>query len=183
MKINPLLFVVIAIAALLASCGPGEKLEGSFTDEELSWLVYKDGDNLLFQNPDSIGDEVTLFVSSQKDPNQKRTYYPIEAEVTVGNPEQGDYFKVYLLKDERDFKHYLKFGEVYRSFDLIEPLAEYRVGDIVYKDVYLFSEGSSAPSSNMKNVFFAKNYGVVQYTTKDGRDFYLLNNELTELPR
>ncbi len=166
---------------MLASCGSGQQMKGSFTEDELSWLVYNDGDHLLFQNPDSIGDEVTLFISSQKDPNQIRNYYPIEAEVTVGNPEQGDYFKVYLLKDERDFKRYLKFGELYRSFDLIEPLAAYKVGDIVYKEVYVFSEDSNSLANKISNVYFAKDFGVVQYTTKDGREFHLLNSELTEV--
>lgn len=178
-----LFFLIISITIILASCGSGQKMEGSFTDEEISWLVYEDGDNLLFQNPDSVGDEVTLFVSSQKDPNQKRTYYPIEAEVTVGNPEHGDYFKVYLLKDEFDFKRYLKFGEVYRSFDLIEPLSNYKVGDNVYQEVYLFSEDSLSPDYKIKNVYFAKDFGVVHYTTNDGREYYLLNNEFKEVAR
>lgn len=182
MKIHPLLFLSTIVLALLVSCGSNQKIEGSFTDEEIAWLVYKDGDNLLFQNPDSIGDETTLFVSGQKDPNQIRKHYPIEAEVTIGNPEKEDYFKVYLLKDEWDFKRYLKFGDVYRSFDLIEPLDEYKVGDNVYREVYVFSEDSSAPLSKIKEVYFAKDYGVVQYTTKDGREFHLLNNELTQVP-
>ena len=88
-----------------------------------------------------------------------------------------------MLKDEHDFKRYLKFGEVYRSFDLIEPLEQYKVGDNFYKEVYVFSEDSSAPLKNIKEVYFAKNFGVVQYTTKDGREFHLLNNELTEVPK
>lgn len=183
MKIRHLIFPIIGVATLLMSCGSSHKMEGSFTDEEIAWLVYKDGDNLLFQNPDSIGDEVILFVSGQKDPNQVRSYYPIEAEISIGNPENDDYFKLYLLKDERDFKRYLKFGEVYRSFDLIEPLEQYKVGDNVYQEVYLFSEDSSAPNNKIREVYFAKDYGVVQYITKDGREFHLMNNELTELPK
>lgn len=183
MKMRSIFILFIGAVTTLASCGSSQKMEGSFSEEEIAWLVYKDGDNLLFQNPDSIGDEITMFVSGQKDPNQIRTYYPIEAEVTVGNPEEGDYFKVYLLKDERDFKRYLKFGEVYRSFDLIEPLEQFKVGDNIYQEVYVFSEDSSVPSSKIKEVYFAKGFGVVQYTTNDGREFHLFNNELTELPR
>lgn len=181
MKIGVPLIGLIFISVLWVSCGGNQKAEGSFTEDEISWLVYNDGDNLLFQNPDSTGDEITLFISGQKDPAQLRNYYPIEAEVTVGNPERGDYFKIYLLKDERDFKRYLKFGEVYRSFDLIEPLAEYKVGDVVYKEVYLFKEDSTTRLSKISEVYFAKNFGVVQYSTTDGRNFQLLNNELIEV--
>lgn len=182
MKIYTLVTYILSGLLLLASCGSSQQREGSFTEEELAWLVYRDGDNLLFQNPDSVGDEVTLFVSGVKDPNQIRNYYPIEAEVTIGNPEREDYFKVYLLKDEQDFKRYLKFGDTYRAFDLIQPMDEYRVGDNIYQEVYLFSEDSSAPDSWIKEVYFAKNFGVIQYSTKDGREFYLLDNKLTDLP-
>ena len=182
MKLQVLVTIMVGGLMLFASCGSSQQMEGSFTEEELAWLVYQDGDNLLFQNPDSVGDEVTLFVSGVKDPNQIRKYYPIEAEVTLGNPEKEDYFKVYLLKDEHDFKRYLKFGEVYRTFDLIQPLEEFKVGDNVYKEVYVFSEDSSAPTSWLREVYFAKDFGVIQYSTKDGREFYLLNNKLTELP-
>ncbi len=159
-------------------------MEGAFTEEELSWLVYNDGDHLLFQNPDSVGDEVTLFVTAQQSPIQKRSYYPIEAELAVSNPEQGDYFKVYLLKDEREFKRYLKFDDVYRSFDPIEPMAELKVGDVTYKEVYLFKKDSTDVSSGrVGEVYFAKGYGVVQYNTQDGRVFQLLNNEFTQTQR
>jgi hypothetical protein len=175
----PILGLILA-SILVSSCGGNGKKEGSFTNEELGWLVYNDGDNVLFQNPDSAGDEVTLFISGQKDPAQLRNYYPIEAEVTGGNPEQGDYFKVYLLKDELEFKRYLKIGEVYRAFDLIEPIQEYKVGDILYKDVYIFKEDSTNAASKINEVYFAKGYGVVQYNTKDGRSYQLLNRKLMD---
>ncbi len=177
MRMSLPLIGIIFLSIFLTFCGSNRKAEGSFTEEELSWLVYKNGDNILFQNPDSIGDEVTLFISGQKDPAQLRNYYPIEAEVTVGNPEKGEYFKVYLLKDELEFKRYLKFGEVYRAFDLVEPLAEYKVGDIIYKDVYIFKEDSSSTESKISEVYFAKGYGVVQYNTREGGSFQLLNNQ------
>ncbi len=180
MKLSLPLLGIVFWSFFWFSCGNNRKVEGSFTEEELSWLVYKDGDNILFQNPDSIGDEVTLFISGHKDPAKLRNYYPIEAEVTVGNPEKGEYFKVYLLKDELEFKRYLKFGEVYRAFDLIEPLAEYKVGDIVYKEVYVFKEDSTNTDSKISEVYFAKGLGVVQYNTKDGGNFHLHNNQILD---
>jgi len=76
-----------------------------------------------------------------------------------------------------EFKRYLKFGEVYRAFDLVEPLAEYKVGDIIYKDVYIFKEDSTSTESKISEVYFAKGYGVVQYNTREGGSFQLLNNQ------
>ncbi|CAN5284911.1 hypothetical protein BH09BAC1_BH09BAC1_01410 [soil metagenome] len=183
MKYAGCFFLILSVLWFFTACkGPG-RVEGTFTDEELSWLVYKDGDNLLFQNLDSIGDEVTLFVSAMQMPTQLRTYYPIEAEVVASNPEQVGYFKVYLLKDERNFKRYLKFGDVYRSFDPIEPMQEFKVGDVTYKEVYLFKGDSTATTvignNHIGEIYFAKEYGVVQYNTLDGRVYHLLNNELT----
>jgi hypothetical protein len=175
-----ILFLVLTVS-LFAACKSSNKVEGVFTEEELSWLAYKDGEHLLYQNHDSTGDEVTLFVSAKDNPTQLRTYYPIEAEVVAGNPEHGDYFKIYLLKDERDFKRYLKFGDVYRSFDPIEPQAEFKVGDVVYKDVYLFKEDTANGKANrITEVYFVQGFGVVQYHTHDGRVFQLMNNELTQ---
>lgn len=177
---NSVVFLFLPFLMLMASCGSQSKIEGSFTEEELSWLVYKDGDNLLFQNPDSVGDEIMLFISAPKNPSQLRTYYPIEAEVSLGNPEKGDFFKIYLLKDERDFKRYLKFSDTYLSFEVIEPLKAMKIGDVTYQEVYVFKEDSTAAAGNISEVYFCKGHGVVQYSTKDGRNFQLFNNELVE---
>lgn len=170
---------VLFFCLLLAACGGEVRIEGSFTEEELGWLAYKDGDNLLFQNVDSVGDEVTMFIAGTQQPTQLRTYYPIEAEITAGNPEQGEYFKLYLLKDEREFKRYIKFGDVYRPFEPIEPLAQLKVGDQEYQEVYVFKEDSiSTGSQKINEVYYAKGYGVVQYITHDGRVFQLSNNHI-----
>ncbi len=163
---------------LLSACEGNRKTEGSFTVEELSWLVYDDGDHFLFQNPDTVGDEITLFVTGFKDPAQLRNYYPIEAEVTLGNPQKGEVFKIYLLKDEMEFKRYLKVGDIYQSFDLVEPLKTFSVGDQNYKDVYVF-KSDSASDNGVVEVYYARNAGIIQYTTRNGDAYQLLNNEQT----
>lgn len=173
-------YIVLSLC-FLAGCKGEVKIEGSFTEEELSWLAYKDGDNLLFQNVDSVGDEVTMFISGTEQPTQLRTYYPIEAEITASNPEQGECFKVYLLKDEREFKRYIKFGDVYRPFEPVEPLAQLKVGEQTYNEVYLFKEDSiSSGSQKINEVYYAKGFGVVQYVTHDGRVFQLSNNHISQ---
>jgi hypothetical protein len=179
MKLTSKILLLASLLFMLSACGGPRKIEGNFSAEELGWLVYNDGDNFLFQNPDSAGDEVTLFVTSFKDPAQLRNYYPIEAEVTLSNPEKGEVFKLYLLKDETEFKRYLKVDDVYRSFDLVEPIGSFSVGDNAYEDVYVFKADSMANGNTISNVYYARNHGIVQYETYEGKTYQLLNNNAT----
>lgn len=158
-------------ALTLLSCSD-EKIKGEFTSEELEWLVYEQGDSIQFVCLD--GQEHLLIADSRTEMEQLRDYYPIEAELSLSHIALGEDFKIFLLKDEREFKKYLKIGEVYRSLDLITPESVVIEGQQM-DEVYVISEDTTESRVDIWQVYFSKQHGIVKYVTRDNREFVTID--------
>jgi hypothetical protein len=165
-----LLFSLCA-ALLLTACG-GDKIKGEFTSEELSWLVYEKDQTVQFQ--DSLGKKETLNVVFRTDLEQIKQYFPIEAEVALSDIDSVKSFRIYLLKDAKDFKRYLRIGEVYRSLDLLKPTAEITIGEQQYKNVYTVIEDTmGATKPYIWRALYNKEFGIIEYTNIHNKTFRL----------
>ena len=167
------LWAIIFTSVVLGACSNG-RIEGSFTAEELEWLVYDKGENIMFVNKTDSSDILQYTVIDRTDSEQIKQYYPIQAEVTMRNEATGDEMKIFLLKDQKAFKRYFKIGDVYRSFDLMYPQDQVPILDKTYDGVYVFSEDENNRTGSIAQVFFNKAYGVLQYITDDEKEYVQL---------
>lgn len=167
------LWAIIFISVILGACSEG-RIEGSFTAEELDWLVYDKGENIMFVNKTDSSDVLQYTVIERTDSEQIQKYYPIQAEVTMRNDANGDEMKIFLLKDQKAFKRYFKIGDVYRSFDLVTPQNQVPIQDKTYDNVYVFSEDEDSRKGTIATVFYNKALGVLQYITDDNKEYVQL---------
>lgn len=151
---------------LLTLLGCEGKKEGEFSEEELSWLVYDEGDTILYKGNKNLMQ--ALVVNHRTDLSQIRNYYPIEAEVEMFGPDSEEKFRIYLLKDEETFKKYLKVGEVYRSFDFVEPIDSVQVNNLVYNQVYIFTEDTTESHVPVWRVYYNQESGIIKYLKRNG---------------
>lgn len=160
--------------------GCGGKKKGSFTKDELAWMVYEANDTLLYK--DNYDQYHQLVIDYRTDLNQIKKYYPIEAEVEIHSPSEDDHFRIYLIKDEYSFKIFLRMAEVYRPFDLVEPLNTLTINGKTYKDVYVFEENPKDIDSCVWKVYFNKKYGILRYVKKEEWIHDLvINSDKTEM--
>jgi hypothetical protein len=165
------LFWLLFIAAVMQSCS-NEPPKGEFTKEELSWLVYNKADKVLFK--DSAGKkQENLAVTFRTELNQIKQYYPIEAEVALSDIDSVKSFRIYLLKDQNGFKKYLRFGEVYRSLDIVKPVAKMTIGTTTYNEVYVIAEDTVRQKQPIWKVWYNKESGILQYTNINNETFSL----------
>jgi hypothetical protein len=165
------LFFSLCAIIFLEGCG-GDKIKGEFTSEELSWLVYQKDQAVQFS--DSVGKNETLKVVFRTDLEQIKQYFPIEAEVALSDIDSVKSFRIYLLKDAKDFKRYLRIGEVYRSLDLLKPAAEMKVGEQVYKDVYTIIEDTMLKNKpQIWRALYNRELGIIEYTNIHNKTFRL----------
>jgi hypothetical protein len=150
------------LIVLLSACGD-DRIKGEFSADELSWLVYQKDQSISFK--DSTNKNETLNVISRTELGQVKNYYPIEAEVILSDIDSAKSFGIYLLKDEKNFKRYLRIGEVYRSLDLIKPTPEIKIGDKVYKEVYTIIEDTTSDKKpHIWRALYTKEAGIIEYT-------------------
>ena len=161
---------IILLSIVLNSCSLS-KLEVKFTPDELEWLVYDKGDVITFTN--DKGQSETFEVVSRSDQSDLKKYYPIEAEVVIGDTSLGEDFRIYLLKDEKSFKRYLRIGEVYRSLDLMEPIHRMEVDGKMLTDVYIIEESTKDLEGNVWQLLFTKEMGIVRYQTTENKIYDL----------
>ena len=165
------LFLFFFAIMFLMACG-GDKIKGEFTSEELSWLVYENDQSVQFQ--DSLGKKETLNVVFRTNLEQIKQYYPIEAEVALSDIDSVKSFRLYLLKDAKDFKRYLRIGEVYRSLDLLKPAAELQIGEKQYKNVYTIVEDTMGKiKPYIWRALYNKEFGIIEYTNIHNKTFRL----------
>jgi hypothetical protein len=126
---KPIVYSLI-LSILFSACS-NDVPKGEFTTDELSWLVYTEKDQAIFNDSASKKKEV-LKVVFRTELNQIKQYYPIEAEVALSNIDTAKSFRIYLLKDQNGFKKYLRIGEVYRSLDIVKPVAEFKIGNMPF---------------------------------------------------
>jgi hypothetical protein len=70
---------------------------------------------------------------------------------------------------------------MYRSFDLVNPIPQIKIGDEVYKDVYVFNENAADTTVRVTQVMFNKQYGIIKYMNRDCSVYVLDRQEaLTE---
>jgi len=161
MKFFRFLFSSFLVATLF-SCS-SDRIKGEFNADELAWLVYQKGQSVQFK--DSTGKSESLQVISRTDLAQIKNYYPIEAEVVLSDIDSAKSFGIYLLKDEKNFKRYLRIGEVYRSLDLLKVAPEVKIGDKVHKDVYtVIEDTTSEKKPHIWRALYNKESGIIEYT-------------------
>ncbi len=161
------------ILSILFSACSNDTPKGEFTSDELSWLVYTEKSEAVFNDTASKKKE-TLKVVFRTELNQIKQYYPIEAEVALSNIDTAKSFRIYLLKDQNGFKKYLRLGEVYRSLDIIKPVAELKIGNTVYKNVYEITEDTTKQQLPVWKVWYNKEKGVLQYINIQNETFSLV---------
>lgn len=164
--------VFFLIIVLLNAC-KNEPPKGTFSPQELSWLVYKPEDVVAFADTTGKKRE-QLKVVFRTELSQIKQYYPIEAEVALSDIDSLKSFRIYLLKDQNSFKKYLRIGEVYRSLDILKPVAEMQLGKNIYKDVYVVTEDTIKQKPFIWKVWFNKEKGVLQYTNLQNETFSLV---------
>jgi hypothetical protein len=165
--------VVLFLVMVLLSACKNEPPKGTFSEEELSWLVYQPEDVVIFS--DSTGKKKEkLTVVFRTELSQIKQYYPIEAEVALSDIDSLKSFRIYLLKDQKSFKKYLRIGEVYRSLDILKPIAEMQLGKTTYKEVYVVTEDTTKQKPAIWKVWFNKEKGVLQYTNLQNETFSLV---------
>ena len=169
----------ILFLVLTAACNLSEK-EGSFSQEELSWLVYQEGQEMIFTQADS---NYLWKVSHRANQEQVKKYYPIEAEVVLQSPEGhlpeiNKQFRIYLLKDKTSFKKYLRTGEIYRSLDLIKPLDSVEINGKMFFQVYEILEDTLKHQTEVYRVMYNRDYGILRYDTRAGVHYLAPNNNL-----
>ncbi|GIV33875.1 MAG: hypothetical protein KatS3mg031_1410 [Chitinophagales bacterium] len=168
--ITAIAWSIIVCGMLYSSCSAPAP-EG-FTSEELSWLVYRDNDTLVFT--DEAGQVHRLYVRYHSDFSEGRRQYPLEAEVEIKSPELQEHFRIYLIKDKQDIRKFFMLNDVYRSFDLSRPLDSVRINGRVYQQVYVFREPSTTADSIVCEVYFSKQYGILRYYKCDRGYFDLV---------
>lgn len=161
---------ILFFSIVLNSCSLS-RLEVKFTDAELEWLVYDEGDVITFTNEN--GQTKSFEVVSRSDQSNIKNIYPIEAEVIIGDTSLGEDFSIYLLKDEKSFKRYLRIGEVYRSLDLMEPIHKMEVDGKMLTDVYVIEENRKDLEGNVWQLLFTKEMGIVRYKTTENKIYDL----------
>ena len=149
--------------------------DAKFSKEELGWLVYKENDTIRFQNDKGVLSE--LLVVYRTDLSRISKFYPIEAEIEVFNPEAKESFHIYMLKDVESFKRYLRVADVYRPFDLIQPLDTITINDKTYQDVYVFEEDTSEIEEGVFKVFFSRTDGIIKYVMKNLDTYTFVNDK------
>jgi len=156
---------------VISSCK--NRSNAKFTVEELSWLVYKEGDTIRFQNDQGIKSE--LLVVYRTDLSRINKFYPIEAEIEIFNPDAHEHFRVYMLKDAESFKRYLRVADVYRPFEFIKPFDTISIANKVYNDVYVFEEDTAEIQEGVFKVFFSRTDGIIMYIMKNQETYTLVN--------
>lgn len=142
------------------------RIEGSFTQEELDWLVYDEGDEIVFVNKEDATDVLTYKVIDKTDSASMEKYLPIEAEVTMKNDQSGQEFRIYLMKDHKAFKRYIKMGDVYRSLDNVPVQNQVLIGEETYDEVYVLTE-SAGEVGQIAQLYYNKAFGLLKYVTSD----------------
>lgn len=168
---KPIIYLLL-FPIIFAACN-NEPPKGEFTTDELSWLIYAEKDQAVFT--DSVDNKKEILkVVFRTELNQIKQYYPIEAEVALSNIDTVKSFRIYLLKDQNGFKKYLRIGEVYRSLDIVNPIAELKIGNTLYKNVYEITEDTTKHKLPIWKVWYNREKGILQYTNIQNETFSLV---------
>lgn len=162
-------------ALFFCACSCNSRMMGEFTPEELSWLVYSKDDTLVFA--DASGNKHRLLVDYRSDFSQLKNYYPIEAEIEIFNPDDRERFRIYLLKDVNVFKKYLRISDVYRSFDLQNPVDSVEIAGKLFNSVYVFTEDTAVSKAAVWRVYFNTQHGILRYDKRDETRYERLFDE------
>lgn len=157
--------IVLGMVFAFVACDRA-RIEGSFTQEELDWLVYDEGEEIVFINKEDSTDVLTYTVIDKTDTGSIEKFLPIEAEVTIKNDSTDQEFRIYLMKDQKAFKRYIKVGEVYRSLDLVPLQDQVLIGNATYDQVYILTETDQS-LGQVAELYFNKAFGVLKYVTAD----------------
>lgn len=163
-----ILALLVFPVLIYSSCTYDSKVKGSFTQEELDWLVYDEGEEVLFINRQDSTDKLIYTVIDRTDSEQIKQYYPIEAEMVMRNEDTGDELRVFLLKDQMAFKRYVKVGDVYKSLDLVVPQDQVPAGNATFDNVYVVSQ-VDGDQGNTATVYFNKTNGFLKLLTLDNQ--------------
>lgn len=165
--IKYLAYVALILSA--QSCSKHSKQKGSFTSDELSWLVYKNGDTIKFTKETGVNEQ--YFVDSRNDFTQLKRYYPIEAEVDILPLQTSEHkFSIYLLKDHNYFKKYLRIDDVYKSLDLATP-ETVTVKGKKFENVYVI-EQDTIEHYFIRKILYSPSIGILSYTNYNDETFY-----------
>ncbi|TVR81169.1 MAG: hypothetical protein EA412_03395 [Chitinophagaceae bacterium] len=159
------------IVLLLVSCS-NERIEGSFTKEELAWLVYDKGDTVDFYSKES--GEIQFIVTEKTELHQVSNKFPIEAEVLLESDHHNLKFKIYLLKDQYSFKRYVRLNHIYRPLDLLKPVETKKIEGLNFFNVYEIEE-SSKEETFIQSASFNKQNGFLEFTDSTGVNYIQKN--------
>ena len=163
---------LLILTGLTASCGGGS-IDAEFTKKEKEWLVYEQEDTLLFRSPNR--DTLQTVVEYISEASQVSKRYPIEAEVMLKGNAGKELFRIYLLKDEQNFKKYIRLGQVYRSLDLVQPQDSVEINNHFYNNVYELQQDTSKSNVSIWRVFYNKKHGFLKFETKEEEAYELVN--------
>lgn len=153
----------------LFSCSQ-EREKGFFTESEIAWLVYEEGDTIPFFS-EQLG-TVQFHVTEKTEYSRVSKEFPIEAEVTLKSLKHDFLLKIYLLKDSRDFKKYVRLNHVYRSLDLLSPEPKWEMDHKVFRDVFEIAEDTTRNGLKIHNARFNKDHGFLKIVDYQGNALY-----------
>ena len=190
-------YLCIISLTLLISCDPCEKAEcpNPFTDKELHWVPYSEGDKL---NMIEMNSSATTTYSINHISNNQFTYkddsspycevacrYIFDANVQELFFNEEDGFSFYMVKDINELNLYLHFGSDYYYFAAGKTKSLFNLEESIHldslsingqyiKDVYKYT--TYPTQETVAETYMHQGLGLVKIKFRDGKDFELVEH-------